>query len=519
MPDYSRDPVRREPAALLAHAFAAGRLDRAEYERRLDRLRQDPPDLTRLLWRLPRPAYVTHGDNAFLHAPDRVYARALFGVLEEVPDDPAAPRRRLADRIEAAATAGELRAICAGQVRATHQDRRTALKVLLAAERDGRLDAAEYDRRVRDAEEAKLLDDLRQLHADLPDRTDSRTWVGHLRIGTADRERARDWLGEGLADGRLSEEQYQERVVLLAGAKRYGDLEPVLAGFRITPDTADSDLLPTGADRQAALAHLADALRDGRVSAERHEALERGIQDAQRLADVKGIVGDLDLLATPAEREDTIRLLTAARDDGRLGVAEYAEREQRAAAARTDEELAALLADLRRPSSARAGRREARASGQDRQDTANGLRQALHDGQLDLDEYDVRVRAAHGAHTLADLDALVADLVIPARPSLSTVDVIDRVGAATRWGRVDTLGRRDRPASALVEALLTKRVWRAGMLLLWGVPAAALVALCAVGQGALVLAGAAVPLLMVGVLYTEATVRRETLRREGRIPG
>jgi hypothetical protein len=130
----------------------------------------------------------------------------------------------------------------------------------------------------------------------------------------------------------------------------------------------------------------------------------------------------------------------------------------------------------------------------------------------------VRVRAAHGAHTLADLDALVADLVIPARPSLSTVDVIDRVGAATRWGRVDTLGRRDRPASALVEALLTKRVWRAGMLLLWGVPAAALVALCAVGQGALVLAGAAVPLLMLGVLYTEATVRRETLRREGRMP-
>lgn len=323
MPDYSRDPVRREPAALLAHAFAAGRLDRAEYERRLDRLRQDPPDLTRLLWRLPRPAYVTRGDNAFLRAPDRVYARALFGVLEEVPDDPAAPRRRLADRIEAAATAGELRAICAGQVRATHQDRRTVLKVLLAAERDGRLDAAEYDRRVRDAEEAKLLDDLHQLHADLPDRADSRTWAGHLRIGTADRERARDWLGEGLADGRL--------------------------------------------------------------------------------------------------------------------------------------------------------------------------------------------------------DALVADLVLPvalpALPDPSTVDVIDRVGAVTRWGRVDTLGRRDRPASALVETLLTKRVWRAGMLLLWGVPAATLVALCAVGQGALVLAGAAVPLLMVGVLYTEATVRRETLRREGRILG
>ncbi|MEH1122839.1 hypothetical protein [Micromonospora sp. CPCC 206061] len=96
---------------------------------------------------------------------------------------------------------------------------------------------------------------------------------------------------------------------------------------------------------------------------------------------------------------------------------------------------------------------------------------------------------------------------------------MDRLSDLTRWGKVDTLGRRDRPASAPVEALLTKRVWRAGMLLLWGLPAAALVALCAAGQGALVLVGAAVPFLMLGALYTEATVRREILRREGRIPG
>ncbi|MEH1122838.1 DUF1707 SHOCT-like domain-containing protein [Micromonospora sp. CPCC 206061] len=101
-----------------------------------------------------------------------------------------------------------------------------------------------------------------------------------------------------------------------------------------------------------------------------------------------------------AEYEDR---LTATRDDGRLGVAEYAERAQRAAEAKTDEELAGLVANLRRPSSARTGRREARASAQDRQDTADGLKQALHDGQLDLDEFDERVRAAHGAHTLADL--------------------------------------------------------------------------------------------------------------------
>ncbi|WP_407676755.1 DUF1707 domain-containing protein [Phytohabitans aurantiacus] len=71
-----------------------------------------------------------------------------------------------------------------------------------------------------------------------------------------------------------------------------------------------------------------------------------------------------------------LKLLRAAERDGRLGVAEYAEREQQAAAAKNDEELSALLADLRRPSSTRTGRRETRASAQDRQDTANGLQQA-----------------------------------------------------------------------------------------------------------------------------------------------
>lgn len=519
MPDYSRDPVRRVPAAMLAHAHAIGRIDRAEYERRLAMLRQDPPDVTRLLWRLPEPAYVTRGDDTALRAPDRVYVRTLYG-LQDVPDDPADPRRGLVDRIEAAVTVGALRTLCAGLVRATNRDRRRVLAVLRAAEHAGRLDAAEYDRRVRAAESARLVDDLNQLHADLPDQPDSRVWNKRYRIGTVDRERTRELLDEGLADGRLSAEQYQERVGLVAAAVRYEDLLPALAGFPGTPHTHDADLLPSGADRRTALAHLNDALRDGRVGAEEYASLERTVTDAARVADVDAVVRALDAMATPAERDDTLRLLAAARDDGRLGVAEYAERARRAAEAAQDEELAALVADLRRAPRP-AGLGDARASGQDRDETAGQLSQALHDGQLDLAEYDERVRAAHGAHTLAELDALVADLarVEPApAPSSSTVDVIDRLNAATRWGDVGALSGRDRPASSAVEALLTKRVWRAGMLVLWGVPAAALVALCALGQAALVLVGAAVPLLVLGVLYTEAVVRRETLRRRGRIP-
>ncbi len=54
--------------------------------------------------------------------------------------------------------------------------------------------------------------------------------------------------------------------------------------------------------------------------------------------------------------------------------------------------------------------RSVRASDADRDRTADHLREQAGEGRLDTEELEKRLEAAFAAHTLADLDALTADL-------------------------------------------------------------------------------------------------------------
>jgi hypothetical protein len=425
MPDHSADSLRRRPAALLAYARAVDAIDKSEYNYRLGRLNEERPDTRWLVGDLPRPMFLLAMKDAPVTAADRAYVRVLLG-LSGARSDVDGPRLLLAKRVKTADTAGELQALCSSQERASHADRRAVVRMLRVAEREGRLDAAEYDTTLRVAETAKTRAELAEVHADLPDRTDPHRWAGHYRIGDGDREWALTSLAGGLADERLTEREYEDRVLGVSEARRYADLVPVLDGLPIVPDGAGADLLVSDADRRAALGQLEDAVADGRVTVAEHGSLQARIQQADRLGDIAPVLADLDRRASLAEREDAVRLLDAARDDGRLDPAEHLERTRLARAATLDKELIDLLSGLW-PSAWQSSWRLAsayRVSHKQRAEAAGLLKQALDEGRLDLGEYDERVSAAYDAKTLADIDALLADLVeVDPPPKRGSVDL------------------------------------------------------------------------------------------------
>jgi hypothetical protein len=412
VPDYSADALRRKPAAVLAYARAAGLLDRRAYKLRMRWLRQENPDIRSVVAGLPDPAFLAAAADARATIPDRAYANALLGLVS-TSVEPDSSRGRLAARVQGAGTAAELRSVCAGQERASHADRRAAARILRAAEREGRLDAAEYDKRLRAADTARIRDELTQLLADLPTAADSAGWVKHHRISTADRERVLAWLADGLTQGRLSVPAYQERVFAVAGAVVYADFTAVLDGLPVLGHANTAELLPSDADRRAAIRRLDDALGDEQVSIDEYGDLEARIQSAERLSDLAAELADLERRASSAERDEAVRLLDAAREDERLSVAEHLERIERARAAKWDRQLVSLLADLRRPAAPGSRRRSRRhrVSNKDRENALQQLKQALEDGKLDLDEYDERIRAVHRARQPGDLSMLLADLV------------------------------------------------------------------------------------------------------------
>lgn len=68
------------------------------------------------------------------------------------------------------------------------------------------------------------------------------------------------------------------------------------------------------------------------------------------------------------------------------------------------------------------GRDEMRAGDSDRQAVANKLKQAMDEGRLDLAEYDDRLQRAYAAKTFGDLKGLLDDLPsanLPARPPVA----------------------------------------------------------------------------------------------------
>jgi hypothetical protein len=177
----------------------------------------------------------------------------------------------------------------------------------------------------------------------------------HLRISTADRQRAGEALAAALVDGRLGPTEYGERLQAVHVAKTYGDLLPLV----------------------------------------RH----------------------LDALASDAEREPVIRAVESAGRAGALDPAEKLELLHAARTATTDAELSRLSAVLRSllhgTEGLLANPRLARVADADRDRVVQRLQAAIAEGRLTLDEYDDRVRQTYAARRFADFEAVLADLPEP----------------------------------------------------------------------------------------------------------
>ncbi len=315
------------------------------------------------------------------------------------------------------------------KLRATNADRRETADVLQMASREGRLDAAEFDRRAGAAETARYVDDLDALVADLPRQLGVRDWTADLRIRAADRDLATRWLTDALAEGRLTPEQHERRLADLAGAETYDDLRSLLDGVPGPPSATREELLVSAGDREAALDRLSQAFADGMLTADEHAKLRASAQRAARYRDLDRVAANLDGRVGTADRARVVRRLDQAHADGRLNAAEHTKRVRAANAATRADDLARLLDDLPGRTPARSmlsSVRRYRLSDAEREQAVRELQQALNDGRLTLDEYDERTRAAYAAQAARDLKPLLADLIEP-EPSRRPVGIADPV--------------------------------------------------------------------------------------------
>ncbi|GIG70391.1 DUF1707 SHOCT-like domain-containing protein [Phytomonospora endophytica] len=293
-------------------------------------------------------------------------------------------------------------------LRATHADRDELRRVLGLARDEGRLDATEHDRRLEAVRVAKTRADLAATAVDLPAKKGMREWLDDARIRSADRELAAGVLTEGAASGRLTAERYANRSAGLTEADTYARLKRLLHGLPGWPGTDGKRLLPTITERESVAADLSRAVSDGRVAPGEHDALAAEIAAVGTAAELAETARIIARRASYADRAATADRLTEALADGRLDHETREARAERAAAARTTADLAALTGDL-------TGKAR-RLSNADRTETAAVLKGALDNGRLDLDEYDARVKAAYAATTLAETRPLLADLIAPPRP-------------------------------------------------------------------------------------------------------
>jgi len=250
--------------------------------------------------------------------------------------------------------------------------------------------------------------DLVRMTADLPERMGVQEWADGLRVRGADREDARRRLDEAATQGRLSDQEYQQRLVALSTVATYDELKALLDGIPGWSGTTKADALVGTTDRDEVLAVLADAVADGHVKPVEAPAREAAIRQARRRQDIDLLLVSLAERASDRERQHTVEALTAAHHAGQLDANEYTVRAGQAQKAATDSSLTPLVADLRGATQ--------RLSESDRQSVADRLKHAFNEGRLDLAEFDERVAAAHVATTEADIAPLVADLSTPPRP-------------------------------------------------------------------------------------------------------
>jgi hypothetical protein len=233
-----------------------------------------------------------------------------------------------------------------GEVRIGDQARAAATRTLDTALREGRLDLAEYERRLVVVQAARVRKDLTPAITDLPD-TSGRTGP-NLRISAADRERALVRLAGALTDGRLEARAYADAEARLNRAVTYADIDAVVGNL----DAKASHL-----ERDQAIARIEAAVAGGLLDpAEQHDrvaAVRRATTDAQLAA----LVADLPAGAGPArsprashaDREAVVARLHEAVEAGVLDLPEFDERVRAVYAARLRDELSRLVADLPGP--------------------------------------------------------------------------------------------------------------------------------------------------------------------------
>ena len=221
-------------------------------------------------------------------------------------------------------------------VRIGHGARAEATGRLDKALREGRIDLAEYERRVVVVQAAKVRKDLTPAVADLAD-----------RISPADRERALVRLAGALTDGRLAASAYAEAEELAHRAVTYADVEAVVVGL---------EAKASHAERDQAVARIEAAVAGGLLDpAEQHDRLA-AVRRATTDAHLAALVADLPAgagsspRASHADREAVAAQLQDAVEAGLLELPEFDERVRAVYAARLRDELERVVADLPSPS-------------------------------------------------------------------------------------------------------------------------------------------------------------------------
>jgi uncharacterized protein DUF1707/WD40 domain-containing protein len=166
------------------------------------------------------------------------------------------------------------------------------------------------------------------------------------RIGHDARAAATGTLDAALREGRLDLAEYERRLVVVQAAQVRKDLTPAVAGLPVRAGQTGPGLRISTADRERALVLLAGALTDGRIQAAAYGNAEELLHRAVTYADVDAVVGNLDARASLAERDQAVARVEAAVAGGLLDPAEQRDRVAAVRRATTDAQLAALVADL-----------------------------------------------------------------------------------------------------------------------------------------------------------------------------
>jgi hypothetical protein len=253
----------------------------------------------------------------------------------------------LSDRLPGDYDLGVARRSGRTETRIGHEARAAATGTLDTALREGRLDLAEYERRLVVIQGAKVRDHLTPVLADLPSRAGQ---IGpELRVSTADREAALVRLADALTDGRVEADAYVDAEELLHRAVTYADIDAVVGNLDARASVAERDQAIARIEAAVVGGQLEPAERDARVA-----AVRRATTDAQLAALVADLSSDTwspgaPLRASNDDRQATVARLQDAVEAGLLDVTEFDERVRAVYAARLRDELARLLADLPEP--------------------------------------------------------------------------------------------------------------------------------------------------------------------------